>query len=67
MSDVKIYSGSSQVRIMEIKNILENENIDYQELNKSDSSYPGIYGDIEIYVAEADAEKAQLILASSKS
>lgn len=67
MSDVKIYSGSSQVRIMEIKNILENENIDYQELNKSDSSYPGIYGDIEIYVSEADAEKAQLVLANSKS
>ncbi|TDU40124.1 putative signal transducing protein [Gelidibacter sediminis] len=67
MSDVKIYSGSSQVRIMEIKNILENEAIAYQELNKSDSSYPGIYGDIEIYVSHADADKAKQIIASNKS
>lgn len=60
--DVKIYSGSSQVRIMEIKSMLENENINFQELNKSDSTYPGIYGDMEIYVSAADAEKARALI-----
>ncbi|MCK0123932.1 DUF2007 domain-containing protein [Gelidibacter sp. F2691] len=67
MSDVKIYSGSSQVRIMEIKNILENEQIDYQELNKSDSSFSAIQGDIEIYVAQADEQRALEVLANNKS
>lgn len=67
MSDVKIYSGSSQVRIIEIKNILENANIGYQELNKSDSSFLVIHGDIEIYVSEADAERALEVLARNKS
>ncbi|TXE06030.1 DUF2007 domain-containing protein [Gelidibacter salicanalis] len=67
MSDVKIYSGSSQVRIMEIKNILENEQIDYQELNKSDSSFLVIHGDIEIYVAQADEQRALEVLANNRS
>ncbi|WP_299391217.1 DUF2007 domain-containing protein [uncultured Gelidibacter sp.] len=67
MSDVKIYSGTSQVRVMEIKNLLENENIEYQVLNKSDSSFLVIDGDIEIYVADADAEKAQMLLESTTS
>ena len=59
MSDVKIYSGTSQVRVMEIKNILESENIEFYEINKLDSSYTGILGEIQLYVPEADAEKAQ--------
>lgn len=58
MSDIKIYSGTSQVRVMEIKNILENEGIAYQEVNKMDSSYGGVFGEIQLFVAEADAAKA---------
>ncbi|HUH28055.1 putative signal transducing protein [Gelidibacter sp.] len=62
MSDIKIYSGTSQVRAMEIKNILENEGIEFQEVNKMDSSYAGIFGEIQIFVSEADSEKSlQLI------
>ena len=58
MSDIKIYSGTSQVRAMEIKNILENEGIEYQEVNKMDSSYAGIFGEIQLFVSEADSERA---------
>lgn len=65
MSDVKIYSGTSQVRVMEIKNLLENEGIAFQELNKLDSSYAGLLGEIQLFVSETDAEKAQMILDSS--
>lgn len=62
MSDIKIYSGTSQVRAMEVKNILENEGIEFQEVNKMDSSYAGIFGEIQIFVSEADSEKSlQLI------
>lgn len=58
MSDIKIYSGTSQVRVMEIKNILENEGIEYQEVNKMDSSYGGVFGEIQLFVAESDATRA---------
>ncbi|OBX26520.1 putative signal transducing protein [Gelidibacter algens] len=64
MSDIKIYSGTSQVRVMEIKNLLENEGIAFHEMNKLDSSYAGLLGEIQLFVSEADAEKAQLILDS---
>ncbi|MBA6154156.1 putative signal transducing protein [Gelidibacter maritimus] len=66
MSDIKIYSGTSQVRAMEIKNILENENIAYQEVNKMDSSYAGIFGEIQLFVSEADSEKALLLIERTK-
>lgn len=64
MSDIKIYSGTSQVRVMEIKNLLENEGIEYFEMNKLDSSYTGILGELQLYVSEADAEKVQELLKS---
>ncbi|RXJ51166.1 putative signal transducing protein [Gelidibacter gilvus] len=66
MSDIKIYSGSSQVRVMEIKNILENEGIEYQEVNKMDSSYAGIFGEIQIFVSEADSEKVLQLIGIEK-
>ena len=64
MSDYKIYSGNSQVKVMEIKNILESEGIEYYEMNKLDSSYTGILGELQLYVSEADSEKAQQLLES---
>lgn len=66
MSDFKIYSDTSQIRVMEIKNLLENEGIDYYEVNKLDSSYSGILGEIQLYVSEADSEKALEIVNQMK-
>lgn len=62
MSDFRIYSGTSQVRLMEIKNILDGEGIEYYEMNKLDSSYAGVFGELQLYVSDADAEKAQELL-----
>ena len=62
MSDIKIYSGTSQVKLMEIKNILDSEGITYYEMNKLDSSYAGILGELQLYVSESDATKAQRLL-----
>lgn len=62
MSDIKIYSGTSQVKMMEIKNMLENEGIEYFEMNKLDSSYTGILGELQLYVSELDFEKVKELL-----
>ena len=64
MSDIKVYSGTSQVRVMEIKNLLESEGIEYYEINKLDSSYTGILGELQLYVSEADSDKAKQLLGS---
>ena len=67
MSETKIYSGTSQVRIMAIKNLLESEGIVYQEINKMDSAYAGLdLGAIELYVSDADAEKTLQLMKTIK-
>ena len=67
MSDIKIYSDTSQVRAMEIKNLLESEGIEFLEVNKMDSSYAGILGEIQLFVSEADAERAVELIEKIKN
>lgn len=67
MADIKIYSGRSQVRAMEIKNLLQSIGVKYYEINKLDSAYAGILGELELYVDEADADKARDVIASTEN
>lgn len=60
MSRKLILSSNSQVQVSGVKNALDEAQIAYFEINKSDSSYPGILGQIEVYVNEADEAKALL-------
>ncbi len=62
MSRKLILSSNSQVQVSGVKNALDEAEIPYFEINKSDSSYPGILGQIEIYVNETDEAKALLLI-----
>ncbi|TYB78226.1 putative signal transducing protein [Bizionia myxarmorum] len=62
MSRKLILYSNSQVQASGVKNALDEAQIAYFEINKSDSSYPGILGQIEIYVEEADEAKALLTI-----
>ncbi|WP_008637087.1 putative signal transducing protein [Bizionia argentinensis] len=53
-----IVSSNSQVKISGIKNALDEASISYFEINKSDSSYPGILGQIEVYVEDTEEVEA---------
>lgn len=66
MSTKKIFSGTSPVEIMGVKNLLESEGIECFEINKSDSSYVGLLGEIELYVNESQVEKALTVLETFK-
>lgn len=49
---------------MDAKNILNQAEIDYFEINKMDSAHAGILGgSVELHVSENDAEKANELLA----
>lgn len=64
MSKVKIYTSTVQIDIMDAKNILNQAEIDYFEINKMDSAHAGILGgSVELHVSENDAEKANELLA----
>ena len=57
-----IYSGNSQVLVSGIKNALDEAGITYFEINKSDSSYPGILGEIDVFVNTTDELKAKALI-----
>lgn len=67
MNTKRIFSSKSPVEIMGVKNLLESEGIECFEINKADSSYVGLFGEIEIYVEESQAEKALTVLETYKS
>ena len=62
MSRKKIFTSNSQIEIMTIKNLLETNDISYFELNKSDSSYVGIFDEIQIFVEPEHEEKATALI-----
>lgn len=67
MANIKVFSSNDRIEIIEVKNLLDEANIVSFEVNKMDSAYAGAFGDIEIYVNEADSEKALKALAELKS
>ena len=58
---VKIHSFSQAYRADMAKEVLEENGIDAMVFNKSDSAYPFL-GDIELYVKEADKDKAESVI-----
>ncbi|HLV38294.1 DUF2007 domain-containing protein [Xanthomarina sp.] len=57
-----IFSGNSQILASGVKNALDEAGITYFEVNKSDSSYPGIIGEIDIFVNGTDEVKAKSLI-----
>ncbi len=48
--------------MLEIRNILEREGIEYYEMNKLDFNYTRILGELQIFVSEVDGKKVQQLL-----
>ena len=58
----KVFSGTSHVQAMGFRNALKEAGILYHELDKSDSSYVGLFDEIQIYVESSDEAEALIIL-----
>jgi len=67
MPQKKIYTSDSQIAIMSIKNLLSSEGIHCFELNKSDSSYVGIFDEIQLFVNEEDEKKAITLIQNNQN
>jgi hypothetical protein len=59
---VNVYSAGKMYEAELIVGFLETYDIEATIMNKRDSNY--LFGDVEIYVAEKDAEKAKQIIAN---
>lgn len=62
---VEVYMTAHDYKASIAKELLENEGIKAVEMNQRDSAYQA-FGEIHIYVAEKDAEKAALLLKNLK-
>lgn len=62
MSKVRIFSTKSSVESMGLQNYFKEKNLYHEVIDKTDSSYASVFGDIEIYVNEDDEKKAQKLL-----
>ncbi len=58
----KIFSGTSHVQAMGLRNALTEANIRHQEVDKSDSAYIGLFDEIQIYVDAEDEVAALAVL-----
>ena len=62
MKQITVYSTKSNVKAMAIKNLLADHNIYFTEIDKRDSSYANLFGNIEISVQEGDAVKVKSLI-----
>jgi len=60
----KVFSGTSHVQAMGFRNALAEAGILHHELDKSDSSYVGLFDEIQIYVDGEDEAAALVVLKS---
>lgn len=59
---IKIYSSDLHHKIEIVKAVLEDNAIQSFEINKMDSSYTSLLGEIELYVPEENQVLAQFII-----
>ncbi len=62
----KVFSGTSHIQAMGFRNALTEAGINHHELDKSDSSYVGLFDEIQIYVDAEDEADARALLNSLK-
>ncbi|RRO13533.1 DUF2007 domain-containing protein [Flavobacteriaceae bacterium 14752] len=62
MSKVRIFSTKSSVESMGLQNHFKSNDLNFEVIDKTDSSYASVFGDIEFYVNKEDENKAQKLL-----
>ena len=62
MSRQRIFSTKSSIESMGIQKQLESQNISFEVIDKTDSSYASLLGNIEIFVDDQDQEEAEKLI-----
>ena len=62
MSIQRIFSTKSSIEAIGIQRQLEGGNISFEVIDKTDSSYASLVGNIEIFVDDQDEEKAKKLI-----
>ena len=62
MSIQRIFSTKSSIEAMGIQKQLQSQDISFEVIDKTDSSYASLLGNIEIFVDDQDQEKAEKLI-----
>ena len=62
MSIQRIFSTKSSIEAMGIQKQLQAQDISFEVIDKTDSSYASLLGNIEIFVDDQDQEKAEELI-----
>lgn len=62
MNEKRVMFSISQIKIMTAKHVLKEAGIQAFSIDKTDSAHAGVFGDIELYVDESQADEARKIL-----
>lgn len=62
MDESRIAFAVSELKVIHAQHVLEEAGIPSFVLNKKDSAYAGILGDIQLFVDKANAERAKQLL-----
>ncbi len=62
MAKVRVFSTKSSVESMGLQNYFKSNDLNFEVIDKTDSSYASVFGDIEFYVNKEDESKAQKLL-----
>ena len=62
MEEKRVMFSVSQIKILTAKHVLKEAGIEAFSIDKMDSAHAGVFGDIELYVDQAQAEEARKIL-----
>ncbi len=62
MDNILIYSSKNKVEALGIQHKLDEHNIPFQAIDKTDSSYAGLLGEIEIYVDKVHEPEAKSLI-----
>ena len=61
-----IFFSLSEIKVLAAQNMLREAGIESYVINKKDSAYAGLFGDIELHVNKDDAEKARELLTAAE-
>ena len=62
----KVYSTQAPYKAEITKDVLENEGVQSVVVDKQDTAYGGVFGEVELYVRREDVIKAKHIIAKKE-
>lgn len=66
MNKETVFLSISHLKVMTAMHLLEEAGIKAHKVDKMDHAHPGVFGEIQVFIAQEDEEKARVILVEAE-